>query len=158
MKRWLVWHEIEFKQVYNIRVLPNYCILWTIFDWYKVNLKMYNFNLSIKMDFFSGHQSVFHETSASRYWTLPDIYPLSSRTSILQNDLKFCEIAESWLCTFFSECVTLLVCDGRRRILHFKNSRTQDGPLRLVSWLLFLFLKDKKKYFMVAFISVFSIW
>jgi hypothetical protein len=101
MKRWLVWHEIEFKQVYNIRVLPNYCILWTIFDWYKVNLKMYNFNLSIKMDFFSGHQSVFHETSASRYWTLPDIYPLSSRTSILQNDLKFCEIAESWLCTFF---------------------------------------------------------
>ena len=123
-----------------------------------LNLKMYNFNLSIKMDFFSGHQPVFNETPAPRYWTLPDIYPLSSRTSILQNDLKFCEIAESWLCTFFSECVTLLVCDGRRRILYFKNSRTQDGPLRLVSWLLFLFLKDKKKYFMVAFISVFSIW
>ena len=32
-----------------------------------LNLKMYNFNLSIKMDFFSGHQPVFNETPASRY-------------------------------------------------------------------------------------------
>ena len=101
LKTWLVWYEIEFKQVYNIRVLPNYCILWTIFDWPKPKPKKVQFQFKHQNGFFSGHQPVFNETPASSYWTSPDIYPLSSRTSILQNDFKFCEIAESWHCTFF---------------------------------------------------------